>query len=310
MMRDGGVVSDSFSGEQAASLEPAGSPLFVAVKIVAGTVSYRIRKLEMANLAAAGSIAVTLHLNWLDIAVRTVFAFLLNALVYLNNDYIDVAVDIKSPDKDTSKARFLWANLRAALWAQLMMVAVLAIGAFFYDIGLLVPLIAGGGICWWYSWQLKRVPFLDIFAMMIWGLTMPLCGSPMKSVLGWALAIQLALFSGVFESIQVMRDADEDVKEGVRTTGVALGKTRTLLLARIIMVACTIYAALVLHPIAAVVSAGALLVPFAPDRIERYWTHVKLVYGVTWLFICAWVFFAEASSGLLWSIPRALSILI
>jgi 4-hydroxybenzoate polyprenyltransferase len=308
MMRDGGAVSDSFSREQEAPLEPAGSPFFVALKIVAGTVSYRIRKLEMANLAAAGSIAVALQLNWLDIAVRTIFAFLLNALVYLNNDYIDVDVDMKSPDKDTTKARFLFANLRAALWAQLMMAGALALGAFVYDIGLLVPLIAGGGICWWYSAHLKRVPFMDIFAMMIWGLTMPLCGSPTTSALGWALATQLALFSGVFESIQVMRDADEDVKEGVRTTGVALGKARTLLLARIIMVGCTVYAALVLHPIAAVVSAAALLVPFAPDRIERYWTHVKLVYGVTWLFICAWVFFKGESSGLLWSISRALSI--
>ena len=46
------------------------------------------------------------------------------------------------------------------------------------------------------------------------------------------MALQLGLFSGVFETIQVLRDADEVAEEGVRTTAVALGKPRTLMLAR------------------------------------------------------------------------------
>jgi 4-hydroxybenzoate polyprenyltransferase len=102
-----------------------------------------------------------------------------------------------------------------------------------------------------------------------------------------------------------MRDAEEDAAEGVRTTGVALGKERTLTLARIIMAGVSLYAALVMHPVAALVSAGAFLVPFVPDRVEQYWTRVKLVYGITWLFICALVFFTGQSSGLLWSIDAA-----
>jgi 4-hydroxybenzoate polyprenyltransferase len=307
MMRDGGVVPGSLE-TPVASGDTLASRVWVGLKIVAGVVGYRLRKLEMANLAAAGSIAVALQLNWLDIAIRTVFAFLLNVLVYLNNDYIDIAVDLQSADKDTEKARFLAAHKSAALGAQLVLTGLLAGLAFVYDAGLLVALIAGGGVCWWYSWQLKRVPYLDILAMMVWGVTMPLCGSPVGSVLGWCLALQLGLFSGVFESIQVMRDADEDAKEGVRTTGVALGKSRTLLLARGIMVASSIYAALILHPIAAAISVGALFVPFNPNRVERYWTHVKLVYGITWLLICAWVFFKGESSGLLWTVDRVMSL--
>jgi hypothetical protein len=61
-----------------------------------------------------------------------------------------------------------------------------------------------------------------------------------------------------------------------------------------------VYTAVVMHPLAAVILAGAFLVPFTPERIERYWTRVKLVYGVAWLFVCAWVYFVGTSAGLLW----------
>jgi 4-hydroxybenzoate polyprenyltransferase len=282
--------------------------MVAALKIVAAVIVYRLRKLEMANMAAAASIAVALRLDPLDIAIRIAFAFLLNALVYLNNDYIDVGIDLNSSDKDTQKARYLSDNLKAALHAQIVLTVALAAMAVAYDIGLLVALVAGGGICWWYSAYLKRRPYVDILAMMIWGLAMPLCGAPVESLLGWCLAAQLGLFSGVFESIQVMRDADDDAAEpDVRTTGVVLGKQKTLALARIIMAFVTVYAAAVLHPIAALITAGAFAVPFSPVRVEQYWTRVKLVYGIAWLFICAWVFLYGESSGLLWRIPAVAS---
>lgn len=277
--------------------------MIAGFNIVLGVLVYRLRKLEMANLAAGASIAVALHLGIGDVAYRTVYAFVLNVLVYLNNDYIDVGIDLKSADKDNAKSRYLAEHMGAALGAQWMLGALLVVAAVVHEIGLLVPLVTGGGICIWYSAVLKRRPYLDILSMMLWGLAMPLCGVPITSLLGFAMAFQLALFSGVFESIQVMRDADEDAEEeGVRTTGVVLGKAKTLVLARVIMVLSTAYAALVLHPIAALISAGAFFVPFASDRVEKYWTRVKLVYGFTWLFICGWVFFHGGTSGLLWSL--------
>lgn len=279
--------------------------MVAGLRIVISVIAYRLRKLEMANMAAAGSMAVALRLPVFDVAVRVLFAFLLNALVYLNNDYIDVAIDLQSSGKDNEKSRYLASNMRAALWAQLMMLGVLVLAALIYDRGLLVPLIAGGGICWWYSAKLKHAPPWDIVAMMIWGVTMPLVGSPADSMLGWALALQLGLFSGVFETIQVMRDADEDAKEGVRTTGVMLGKQRSGTLARGLMVLCTLYAALVLHPWVAAVTIVALLIPCRDDAIEQYWTRVKLVYGVAWLMLCAWVFFEGRSAGMLWSVDAA-----
>lgn len=273
--------------------------MLAAFRIVAGVVAYRIRKLEMANLAAAGSIAVALRLSVFDIAVRTFFCFVLNALVYLNNDYIDIHIDLESADKDAGKAKFLAENRKAALWAQWILVAFLTAIALVHDTGLFVPLIAGGGICWWYSAQLKHRPYLDILAMVIWGVTMPLCGSPMTSVLGLVMAVQLGAYSGVFETIQVMRDADEDAEEGVRTTGVVLGKARTLRLAQGLMVVVSIYALLFMLPWAAAISSLALVIPFDENNVERYWTRVKMVYGVSWLVICAWVWWFGHLHGLL-----------
>ena len=277
--------------------------MLAGFRIVLAVLVYRLKNLEMANMAAAISIALALKLSPLEVIVRAGFVFVLNALVYLNNDYVDVEIDLKSADKDASKSRYLADHMGAALGAQLALVALLVAVAIVFDLGLLVPLIGGGGICWWYSAKLKHMPFLDILAMIIWGVTMPLCGTPVSNLLGLMMTFMLGLFSGVFESIQVMRDADEDAEEGVRTTGVVLGKKRTLMLARALMVVCTVYAALYMHPIAAAVSAIALFVPFIEANIERYWTRVKLVYGVAWLVICAWVWFHGESSGLLASIP-------
>jgi 4-hydroxybenzoate polyprenyltransferase len=279
------------------------SPLLVGLRIVSGVVVFRLKKLEMANMAAALAIALSLRLGFVDVAVRLAFAFALNILVYLNNDYIDVEIDLNSTNKDAGNSSYLAQNLRAAFWAQIALLVLLCAGAAAYDPGLLFPIVAGGGICWWYSAILKRRPFVDVVSMMVWGLAMPMCGSPVERVLGWGMAIQLGLFSGVFESIQVMRDADADAEEeGVRTTAVVLGKARTLMLARALMVTCTAYAALVLSPIAAAISAAALFVPFDPNRVELYWTRVKLVYGVTWLVICATVFLMHHSAGLAWTI--------
>lgn len=260
------------------------------LKIVAGVVGYRLRKLEMANLAAGTSIAIALHLSWLEVVYRTLFAFVLNVLIYLNNDYLDVGLDLRSSDKDAPKTRFLADHMPAALYTQWTLFALLLLVALVYDRGLLAPLILGGAVCLAYSAYLKRRAYVDIPAMMLWGLMMSLCGAPLNSTLGLCLALQLGLFSGVFETIQVMRDADADAAAGVRTTGVALGRARTLLLVRLLLLASSAYALLVMQPVAAAISALALFVPNHPQRVERYWTQVKLVCGVAWLVICAWVF--------------------
>src|ERR1700746_2065516 len=98
--------------------------MLAALRIIASVVAYRLRKLEMANLAGAGSIAVALHLPIGEVVIRTLFCFVLNALVYLNNDYIDIQIDLNSADKDAEKSRYLAENKRAALYAQLALVGL------------------------------------------------------------------------------------------------------------------------------------------------------------------------------------------
>lgn len=271
-------------------------------RIVAEVVAFRVRNLEMANLAAAASIALALHLPWAEVLWRTAFAFVLNAFVYLNNDYLDVADDLKSPVRNTAKTRFLAEHMEAALGAQWGLLIVLAGAALVFDPQLLAALVLGGGTCVWYSRSLKHVPLVDVVAMAAWGLTMPMCGFPLDSALGWCLALQLGAFAAVYETIQVLRDADEDAAAGIRTTGVVLGRVVTRRLSRVLMVLVSLYAALVLHPVAGLIAAGALAVPLEGPDMERRWTLVKAVYGAAWAFVCAWVFFTGGSAGLLWSI--------
>jgi 4-hydroxybenzoate polyprenyltransferase len=155
-------------------------------------------------------------------------------------------------------------------------------------------LVAGGGICWLYSKYLKHMPVLDVAAMAGWGVVMPLCGSPLDRPLGIALAIQLGLFSAVFETIQVVRDRESDAQLGVRTTAVVLGAQRTFLLTRVLMVACAAYGAVMLHPASGALALGAVLLPMREGEREaqRLWTYVKAIYGSAWLLACA-ILYAE-----------------
>ena len=264
---------------------------------------FRLRKLEMANLAAALSIMLALRLPFGDVIWRTLFALLLNLFVYLNNDYLDVALDARAPDKHQGKITFLREHMRAALGAQLGLLALLVAMAIAHSPGLLVTLVLGAGICVAYSKWLKHIPVADVLAMTAWGFAMPLAGTPLNSILGLALAVQLGLFSSVFESTQVICDHDADRATGVHTTAVLLGIDRTMWLIRLLILLVAVYAALVLHPLGGAVAAGALLIRRRDGQAGRYWTAIKLVYGIAWLGICAWVFFHGQSQGLLWQIP-------
>lgn len=275
--------------------------LIVALRILADVIVFRLRRLEMANLAGAIAIMIVLRLPPGEALLRSVFAFLLNALVYLNNDYLDVGVDARTPDKDARKVAYLQAHLgtaRALQWALGAVLVLLGTQAS----GLWLALLLGGGVCIAYSAWLKHKPALDIAAMAVWGFAMPLCGAPLHSALGLLLAAQLGLMSAVFEAIQVIRDHDADRAAGVRTSAVAWGRARTFAVSIGLMVLTALYAALVLHPLAAAIMSLALWVPFA-QRAEAYWTRIKLVYGVAWLWICAVTFSTGASHGVWLSVP-------
>jgi 4-hydroxybenzoate polyprenyltransferase len=259
-------------------------------KIVADVAWYRLRRFEMANLGAAGMICIALALPAADIVVRLGFGALLNLLVYLNNDFLDVQEDAASPTKDSVKTRYLAEHRAAALRAQIGMLGVLVVVAGLWGGGLVWPLLFGGGVCWAYSAVLKRRPFVDIGAMMVWGVAMPWVAVPPGAESGWALLIQLGLFSGVFETIQVMRDHDEDRATGVHTTAVVLGLARTRWVLRGLIVLAGAYAGIGFGWWLAVLPLG-LLGFSIPQDLSAYWNRVRLVLGSTLLIECALVFF-------------------
>jgi 4-hydroxybenzoate polyprenyltransferase len=276
--------------------------LHPALRITADVVGFRLRRLEMANLAGVAAIAATLHLSPLDFAVRMAFAVLLNVLVYLNNDYCNLSEDLEADDRDLEKTRFLSEHLGDARTAQLVLVAVLVAIGLLWSRGLLVALCAGGGVCWAYSAVLKRVPVVDVLSIVLWGLSMSLVGFPLDLAAGWCLALQLALFTGVFEVIQVVRDRAADAEAGVRTTAVVLGVPATRRLALGLILASAVYTSLVLQPWLGLLAAPAALLRLDEPGAARYWNQVRLVFGITFVATCAWVFSTGGTDGLLFQV--------
>lgn len=270
--------------------------MFAALKILTDVLVYRLRRLEMANLVAAVAIMLALRLPWVEVGVRSVFALLLNLLAYLTNDYYDVERDLAG-GRDEKKTRFLAEHRPAALGAQFGLAVMLAAIALVHDLGLLLALVGGAGLCWLYSAKLKRTAYFDVLAMALWGATMPLAGVPLGNSTGLWLLGELALFSAAFELIQVARDSDEDRAAGIVTTGVALGARRCLLASRVAMVLAALYAMGVLHRFLGIgVLVAALLPP--GDDIPRYWNRVRLTLGIVWLATLAWVASMGGLAGL------------
>ncbi len=278
-----------------------------AGRIMLEVAVYRLRRLEMANIAGAAAICVALQLPPGEAALRLAFAFGLNVLVYLNNDYLDLAADLRAPGRDDPKTRFLRPPGPAGLTAQALRVALL-LGACPVRPDLLLPLVLGGGVCWAYSARLKATPYADVAAMIAWGGAMPLCGCPPDSALGWALAGWLGLFSGVFESIQVIRDHEADAAAGVRTTAVALGVTRTLVLARVLLAVSAVYGALVVSPWLAALPALAIVIPLDRARVSRTWDQLRVVLGVAFLGAVAWVWWMGETAGVLVQVSRGMAL--
>ncbi len=271
--------------------------MIAAFRILAGVALFRLKKMEMANMFAAAAIMLALRLSWLDMGIRFGFGILLNLLAYLTNDYCDVDQDLSSPNKDHTKARYLKAHMGSAMGAQIALVVFLAVTAWAWSPGLLVALTAGAGICWIYSFKLKRIPYVDVLAMILWGVAMPLVGFPLDRTLGWILVGQLALFSACFESIQVIRDHDEDVASGIKTTAVRLGVPATKIMLRGFMVLSAAYATLLINRWIGLALLVSLVVPFKKEAADVFWNRQRAVMGTVWLAMIGWIFRYGSSNG-------------
>lgn len=263
------------------------SSLRAAVRIVADTAAYRLQKREAGNLVTSMTLAVALRLPAWDLAVRLVFGALLNLWVYLVNDLLDVDIDLRAPGRDQGRVQFLADNVRVGWWVTAFLsVVMLGMGAL-HSPGLVVAFVSTAIIILAYTRVLKHHPIADLLAMTAWGVSMALVGFPLSSAAGLRFAGMLGILCTITEAIQVIRDHDSDRAAGVRTTAVVLGASVTAWIARALIVAATVYAALVLSRWASGVFALALLVPLGSAPAARSWDGLRVVFGLGWLLLLA-----------------------
>lgn len=257
--------------------------LAAAVRIVADTAVFRIRKREGGNLVTSLTLAAALGLPWLDLVVRLAFGLLLNLFVYVLNDCFDVRLDLEAPGRDHARTRFL-AEHRAAGWGAVAALAVLlGVAGAVHSLGLLVAFVSTAVVLVAYSAVLKRLPVVDVLAMGAWGVTMALVGFPVTSAPGWWLAGLLGWLCMVTEVVQVVRDEPSDRAAGLRTTAVVFGPAAAAWVGRGLIVLSAAYAALFLHRWLGLVLLFGAAVPLDPERAPRSWDLLRAVFGLTWL---------------------------
>lgn len=259
----------------------------------------------MANLAASASLMVAVAMPWADVAVRLAFGTLLNLLVYLTNDYYDIQADLASPRKDHDKARFLETHRGSVYIAQALLLALLAALAVAWSRGLVVTFLLASVLCWAYCARFKRVAGLDLAAIMICSVTGTMLAFPLDSALGWILAGQLGLFSGCFQTIQMIRDHDDDRAFGTRTTAVQLGIPGSVLVQRALMLASAVYAIALVHRWVGLLLLVSPLLPTNGQNVSSHWNRVRLVFGLTWLGMVAWVAWHGATHGAVLSVSQS-----
>lgn len=291
-------------GERAAGCY--GHAVLVAVfRILRDVIVYRIRKREMANLASSLTIMLAIGLSFEDAAIRFAFAIALNIAVYLTNDIYDVRADLVSAGKDTKKAAYLRDHLASGWVAVLAPVAVMAGIALTWNRELLVTLVAAAGVCWAYSARFKRVPFVDLPTIFVCGVAGSMVAFPLNHMLGWCLAGLLGLFAACFQTVQMVRDHDDDAAFGTQTTAVALGPKATIMLQRVLLIAAAVYASLMLHRWIGLAIALTVLLPFRADQANLYWNRIRVALGISWLAIVTWLIASESSHGWLLQLERS-----
>jgi len=258
-----------------------------ALKIAFESFHYRVAKHEANNLLATVSMLVAFRVSGVDLTLRVFFAILLNLVIYLSNDYCDLEVDLRDAKRDGPRTRFMaghrGATQLALLGEVLLLGACAAAHAALFRTPLLpVVLVVNVTLYHAYSRWLKRIPIVDLLSMTLAGATSTMVGAPAGAV-GWGLLGLLALFSGAYEIVQVIRDVRSDEDQGVRTTAVLLGPRRAAWLFRVIVLFAAVYGVAVVGAWAAGGIALASLLPLDVDRAARSWDITRVVFGLSWL---------------------------
>jgi 4-hydroxybenzoate polyprenyltransferase len=242
---------------------------------------------EVNNLAVTLSMMVAFGLPWPEILYRSAFALVLNILAYLINDYCDISVDLTSPQKNQLQVQLMAQNRGATLGALVSLALLLTAGGLLHSWHLVIAFLSSALVVLLYSAWLKSRPFVDLLLMIVAGATGTMIGIPAYSPLGWKLLGLLALFSGCYESIQVIRDEPADRLKKVTTTAVFLGVKTTAWIYRLLIISAALFGLLLLRSPVPLALLLAAFVPLTPGQAARSWDMVRLILGSTWIGLMA-----------------------
>lgn len=230
---------------------------------------------------------VALRLAWPDILYRGCFALLLNIYVYLINDFCDVKIDISAADKDRNKTAFLMENQKAAKAALFSLALILGFAGILHSPVLFICFLANTAVVYSYSVWFKRMPYLDITAMVVCGITMSMAAIPPNSMIAIKYFGLLGLICAAFEVVQVIRDEPEDRRAGICTTAVRLGAFRARLIFIFLTLSAAAYAYFLIHSLAGFIFLLAPTVTLSSKNASRAWDILRLIFGTAWLLMMA-----------------------
>ena len=259
-------------------------------RIIADTAAYRLKKREAGNLVTSITLAVAIGLSAGDVAHRLLFGIVLNLFVYLVNDCFDVEVDAHAEGRDRARTQFLATHLASGVASTIVLALICAVIAALHSRALLLVLAINIVVIIAYSRVLKRTPLLDLLCMAAWGASMALVGAPLDNPNALRLVGLLALLCIVTEGVQVIRDVDSDRSAGIRTTAVALGVPTTALITKVCAVLAALYATLAVHRFLGPILFLAVVPRLDTEHASRTWDRLRILFGVTWLAIMAYLY--------------------
>lgn len=256
----------------------------VCLRLLGDTAKDRLQRLEANTILGNFLLLIAFHFGFIDFLIRMGITLYLNLLGYFINDYIDVEVDLANKDKDHEKALFIKEHKKAAFALILCMGSALLIFCLFYSISVCLGVIMLLLIVTIYTDYFKNRPFWDVIFIGLWGLALSWIAIPDFSLSGIKLILLLFIFGCCFETVQTLKDYEEDKKFGLATTPIVIGVHNTFILLRVLYIGAALYTILVLKEFVGIL----IVVPLFFNRGQNmsvYWTKLKILCGVVWLII-------------------------
>ena len=95
----------------------------------------------------------------------------------------------------------------------------------------------------------------------------------------------------------MIRDHDEDVASGIRTTAVRLGVPATKIMLRGFMILSAAYATLLINRWIGLALLASLAIPFKKVNADVFWNRQRVIMGTVWLAMIGWIFWYGSSNG-------------